>query len=164
MVSPGFTALTGCFAYASNLKRPQKMIPRGLWWSFGVYVLLWHVTIILIALCSERQFLIDNIVAPLVSFNVNRWICLVTFIVFGLYNSMSSVNSEVGYLVDLAADELIPPIKWHYNYWFPLAITAIFVAIGNLDFTANINTIFFLQISFVMNMCVFIASMLHIPG
>lgn len=164
MVAPDFTSLTGCFAFGNGLKRPQKMIPKGLWWAFGVFIFIWHLTIILIALCSDRQFLIDNVVAPLVSFNVNPWICLATFMVYGLFNSMSSINYQVYYLVDLAVDGLIPPVKYRYNYWLPLSVTAIFCGIGNLDFTKNINTIFFLQISLIINFCVYLASKSHIPG
>lgn len=164
MVTPGFTALTGGFAYTGRLKRPQKMIPKGLWCAFGLSVLFWHITIILIGLCGERSFLIADEVSPILTFNINRWVCFTSLTVFGFHRSIAMIGYERGLVSDLAADQLLPPIKYKYDLWIPLAVTATFVGIGNLDFAANINTIFFLSLSLIINYCTFIAARSHIPG
>ncbi|EAY20914.1 Amino acid permease family protein [Trichomonas vaginalis G3] len=163
-VTPGFTALTGGFAYTGRLKRPQKMIPKGLWWAFGLSVIFWHVTILLIGFCGERSFLIADDVSPILSFNINKWVCFVTLTVFGFHRSIAMIGYERGLVADLATDQLLPPIRYKYDLWIPLAVTATFVGIGNLDFAANINTIFFLSLSLIINYCVFTASRSHIPG
>lgn len=163
-VSPGFTALTGCWSYAGNLKRPMKMIPRGLLIAFGVSILIWHVTIIMLGLCADKTFLESNVASPLMSFSINKWIGFTTIIVFGIHRSHGNLGYEIDLVTTLADDKLLPKIRWHYDYVIPLTITAIFVAIGDLDFTANINTIFFLTLSVVFNWCVWSASRAHIPG
>lgn len=86
-VSPGFTSLTGCFSYAGSLKRPAKMIPRGLIIAFSISLLIWHVTIIMLGLCGDRQFLQDNIISPIMSFGINKWIGFATIIVFSIHRS-----------------------------------------------------------------------------
>ncbi|EAX86219.1 hypothetical protein TVAG_069070 [Trichomonas vaginalis G3] len=163
-VSPAFTSLTGCLSYAGNLKRPQKMIPNGLVYAFATSLLIWHVTIILLGLCGDKQFLQENTISPIIAFGINKWIGFATIIVFAMHRSLGNIGYEIGLITDMANDNLLPKIRWCYDYWMPLSITAIFIGIGSLDFSSNINTIFWLTMGVVFNWCVWSASRSHIPG
>lgn len=163
-VTPGFTALTGGFLTSGKLKRPSRQLPKGTWTALGVSLLIWHVTILFIGFCGDRNFLIEDDISPLMAFSLSKWICLATITVYGMHRSIASLTLEKVLIGYLASDNLIPAVKYHFDVWIPLSITAIFVGIGKLDFAANINTIFFLSLTVLINYCVFVAANSHIPG
>lgn len=141
-VMPGFTTLTGAFGNAGKLKRPAKIIPKGLWLSFGTSVLFWHVTIILIGFCGYRDFLMSGDISPIMEFDINKLVCFVSLTVFGFHRAKAFIGYEQSLITYLADDGLIPPIVYKFDFWAPLIVTLIFVIIGNFDF-AKILTRYF---------------------
>ena len=164
LVTPGFTSILGCFIFSGTIKRPEKMVPKGLILSWGIMIVIWHVTVLLLGACGDRTYLSNSLLSPLVSFGIIKWIGFTSIVVFTGHRSVHSTAVPRNIIKNLANDSLIPEIKFHYNIIVPSIITACAVAFGELDIVVKINTVFFMTLHAILNFMMFLAGVSHIPS